>query len=85
MEGVKKEKGRRDSKKEKGRRDSACCTRRKLGLMPLHAAAPKHPHSSCWSVSASVCEQKKKRFLVFIKLVFYLHFIKCKSVSFTLI
>lgn len=37
-------------KKRQGRRDGAGCTRRKLGLMLLHAAAPKHPHSSCWSV-----------------------------------
>lgn len=42
-------------RKRKGRRDGARCTRRKLGLMPLHAAAPKHPHSSCWSVCICVC------------------------------
>lgn len=40
----------RQKKKRQGRRDGAGCTRRKLGLMLLHAAAPKHPHSSCWSV-----------------------------------
>lgn len=40
---------------EKGGEIGAGCTRRKLGLMLLHAAAPKHPHSSCWSVCVCMC------------------------------
>lgn len=49
-----KEMSRWRERKREGRRDGAGCTRRKLGLMLLHAAAPKHPHSSCWSVCMCV-------------------------------
>lgn len=49
-----------------GSRDGAVCTRRKLGLMLLHAAAPKHPHSSCWSACMCFC-------FLCIDLVSYFH------------
>lgn len=62
-------------KKKPRRRNGAGCTRRKLGLMILHAAAPKHPHSSCWSVCVCV-------YFLCIDLVSYFHVRKEEPVLF---